>query len=133
MQQPPSPTTEDSEPLELEDEGMDELTDENDDEVEIVEVRNVQETVEIGDMDNIVQAVGKLVKGKEKVVEDWGKPMIEESAASVHAFLLRPSIEELIKDLNLGSGSGEAIRGVEVRTTAKERKADLLSRLLEAE
>jgi hypothetical protein len=80
-----------------------------------------------------MQAAGKLVKEKEKVVEDQGGTTMEESAASVHSFLLRPTIEELIQDLNLESGGGEAIRGVEVRTTEKERKANLLSRLLEAE
>jgi hypothetical protein len=131
FQQPPSPTTEDSESLE--DEGMEERTDDDDDEVEVVEVRNEQETVEMGDMDDLVQPAGKRGKGKEKVIEDQGEAMFEESAASVHAFLLRPSIEELIKDLNLESGSGEAINGIEVRMTAKQRKADLLSRLLEAE
>jgi hypothetical protein len=104
-----------------------------DDEVEILEVGNRQERSEIVELDSIVRAAGKLVKGKEKAVEDQGEAMVEESAASVRSFLLRPTIEELINDLNLESGSGEAIRGVEVRRTAKESKADLLSRLLEAE
>ena len=66
-------------------------------------------------------------------MEDGGEATIKESAASFCSFLLRPSIEELIRDLNLESGSGEAIKGVKVRTTAKERKANLLSRFLEAE
>src|ERR1700676_4149351 len=60
FQQPPSPTTEDSESLE--DEGMDELTDDDDDEVEVVEVRNEQETVEMGDMDDLMQPAGKRGK-----------------------------------------------------------------------
>jgi hypothetical protein len=133
-----SPTTEDTqstEPDTEEDEQRDQLgVCDDDDEVEIVEGRHLQEeAVKIVEAGNVVRAAGKVVKGKEKAVEDGGEARIEESAASFRSFLLRPSIEELIRDLNLESGSGEAIRGVEVRTTAKEKKADLLSRLLEAE
>jgi hypothetical protein len=131
---------------------MDELGDDaveyvevgDDDEVEVTEAGNRQETVEVTEAgnrqetvkipeDNIVEVAGKLLKGKEKAIEVQGDPMIEESAASFHSFLLRPGIEELIKDLDLESGRGEMLRGVEVRTTGKERKAHLLSRLLEAE
>ena len=156
---PSSPTTADSESSaadSLEDEGMDELADDddddeveivevrNDDEVQIVEVRNdeeveivegrkLQATVEIGQGDDMAQTGGKPGKGKEKVVEDQGEPRIEESAYSVRSFLVRPSIEDLIKHLNPESGSGEEISTVEVRRTAKARKADLVSRLLEAE
>ena len=133
-----SPTTEDTqstEPDTEEDEQRDQLgVCDDDDEVEIVEGQHLQEeAVKIVEAGNVVRAAGKVVKGKEKAVEDGGEARIEESAASFRSFLLRPSIEELIRDLNLESGSGEAIRGVEVRTTAKEKKADLLSRLLEAE
>lgn len=144
--QPPSPSSEDSQSLDppTDDEQIDKLEDGDDDEVEfvevgkddeveILEVGNRQERSEIVELDSIVRAAGKLVKGKEKAVEDQGEAMVKESAASVRSFLLRPTIEELINDLNLESGSGEAIRGVEVRRTAKESKADLLSRLLEAE
>jgi hypothetical protein len=80
-----------------------------------------------------MREAGKVVKGKDRVVEDREEGMIEESAASVHSFLLQPGIEELMKGLGLESGSGEATRDVEVRTMAKENKANLLSNLLEAE
>ena len=86
-----SPTTTDSassEPDSLEDEQMDELADEdddnevtivevrNDDEVEIVEGQKLQETMEIGQGDDLAQTGGKLGKGKEKAVEDQGEPRI---------------------------------------------------------
>jgi hypothetical protein len=100
--------------------------------VEITEAESRQQTAKIPE-DDVVEVAGKLLKGKEKAIEVQGEPMIEESAASFHSFLLRPGIEELIKELHLESGRGEMPRGVELRTTVKERKAHLLSRLLEAE
>jgi hypothetical protein len=136
---PPSPTSEDDQSLEPEteeEEQVDQLADDGgdeSDEVEFVEEGNLQEMVGIVEVDVIMLGSGKVVKGKGRAVEDRGAGMIEESAASVRSFLLRPGIKELMKDLGLESGSGEAIRGIEVRTTAKEKKAILLSRLLEAE
>jgi hypothetical protein len=115
-----------------EEEQVDQLADDtSDDEVEFVE-GNQKEMVGIAEADDM-WASGRVLKGKERAVEDSGEGMMEESAASVRSFLLRPTIEEMMKDLGLESGGGEEIRGIEVRTTAKEKKANLLSRLLEAE
>ena len=70
---------------------------------EAEEVEEVEE-VEIVGMGNVVHAAGKAVKGKGKAVEHQGGTTLEESAASVCFFLLRPTIEEVIQDLNLESG-----------------------------
>jgi hypothetical protein len=133
---PPSLTSEDDQSLKPEteeEEQVDQLADDGgneSDEVEFVEEGNLQEMVGIVEVDDIMLGSGKVVKGKGRAVEDRGEGMIEESVASVRSFLLWPGIEELMKDLGLESGSGEEIRGIEVRTTAKEKKASLLSRLL---
>jgi hypothetical protein len=65
----------------------------SDDEVEFVE-GNLHKTVGV-EVDNIMREAGKVVKGKDRVVEDREEGMIEESAASVHSFLLRPGIEDV--------------------------------------